>query len=74
MLPGILTLVALFATTFVPLRVDSQESIPIPDYWKDGQPSGLPLPSSLPLDDYEEQLYAFLFERQYTKLKWGGGP
>lgn len=32
--------------------------------------SGLPLPTALPLQAYEKQLYAFLDARQYEKLGW----
>ncbi len=35
-----------------------------------GSPSPLPLPSTLPLDEYEEQLYAFLEKREYATLGW----
>lgn len=35
-----------------------------------GQPSPLPLPSSLTLEEYEEKLYAFLEDREYEKLGW----
>ena len=47
-----------------------QASHPIPDYARDGRPADLPLPSSLPLQDYEAKLYAFLFDRTYTELNW----
>ena len=67
-----LTSAILAATLFVSQKTGAQESqpIPIPDYARDGKPSGLPLPSSMPLGDYEEQLYEFLFERKYTELGW----
>lgn len=42
----------------------------LPTGCKIGQPGGLPLPSALPLVDYEQRLYQFLFERCYTKLQW----
>jgi len=32
--------------------------------------SGLPLPSALPLSDYEARLYQFLFRRKYRELGW----
>ena len=35
-----------------------------------GAPSPLPLPSTLPLDQYEEKLYAFLEAREYETLGW----
>ena len=70
MLCGILTLAVLAAAIFVPFWVDGEESMPVPGYWKNAQPSGLPLPSSLPLVDYEKRLYAFLLARTYTKLGW----
>ena len=34
------------------------------------QPSGLPLPSALPLLDYEAKLYPFIAERRYVDLGW----
>ena len=55
---------------FVPGRAGGQRPIPVPADYRDAEPSGLPLPSSLPLADYEAKLYEFLFERKYTKLKW----
>ncbi len=47
-----------------------QGQAPLPDYCKGAQPADLPLPSSMPLADYEEKLYAFLFDREYTGLSW----
>lgn len=35
-----------------------------------GRPSPLPLPSSLPIADYEAQLFKFLNDRQYKALGW----
>lgn len=35
-----------------------------------GKPASLPLPSSLPLQDYERILYRFLMERRYVGLDW----
>jgi hypothetical protein len=35
-----------------------------------GKPANLPRPSSLPLKDFEEKLFAFLNDRQYQKLGW----
>ena len=75
MIRGMLALAVLAAPLVLPVWVDSgtrgQETIPVPSYAKDCRPSGLPpLPSSLPLDDYEKCLYAFLFERTYAKLGW----
>lgn len=35
-----------------------------------GKPADLPLPSSLPLQDYERVLYRFLLERCYAGLEW----
>ncbi|WP_353571768.1 hypothetical protein [Candidatus Albibeggiatoa sp. nov. BB20] len=35
-----------------------------------GQPAQLPLPSNLPLADYEAQLYRWLMERRYAQLGW----
>lgn len=35
-----------------------------------GQPAALPLPSTLPLDDYERLLYPWLMQRQYASLDW----
>lgn len=34
------------------------------------EPAGLPLPSELPLLDYEKVLYAFIAEREYVGLGW----
>ena len=36
----------------------------------DAKPAELPLPSTLPLDQYEKQLYAFLKARTYRQLGW----
>jgi hypothetical protein len=63
--------IALVATLVVfTTNLSGQRPIPLPDYCRGGQPPDLPLPSSLPLDDYEEQLYDFLFERAYVDLSW----
>ena len=35
-----------------------------------GQPSGLPLPSTVSVPQFEEKLFAFLNARQYEKLGW----
>ncbi len=35
-----------------------------------GQPADLPLPSSLPLRDYERVLYTWLLEQKYKTLNW----
>ncbi|MAN03664.1 MAG: hypothetical protein CMI35_11310 [Owenweeksia sp.] len=35
-----------------------------------GRPSPLPLPSTLPLDQYEDLLYSFLDKLEYEKLGW----
>ncbi|MGB0176120.1 MAG: cytochrome P460 family protein, partial [Owenweeksia sp.] len=35
-----------------------------------GKPSPLPLPSTMPLDEYEKELYAFLDKKEYEKLGW----
>lgn len=35
-----------------------------------GEQSNLPLPSSLPLVDYEKQLYPWILDRKYAKLGW----
>ena len=35
-----------------------------------GRPAHLPRPSSLPLAEFEEKLFAFLHERQYQALGW----
>src|SRR6516164_9584479 len=35
-----------------------------------GQPSGLPLPSQLPLAQFEQKLFDFLNSRRYTQLGW----
>src|SRR5262245_16666775 len=35
-----------------------------------GRLAGLPLPSSLPIAQYEEKLFAFLNSREYAKLGW----
>lgn len=37
---------------------------------QDSSQSDLPLPGSLPLDDYERLLYRWLMERQYQQLGW----
>jgi len=36
----------------------------------DGKPADLPLPSTLPLDEYEKALYGFLKQRAYRGLGW----
>ena len=59
--------ITLFA---LPGRVLGQKRAPLPDYCKDGKPADLPLPSSLPLADYETTLYSFLFDREYTDRNW----
>src|SRR5438309_635813 len=43
---------------------------PYPQVRHFGQPARLPRPSSLPLKEFEEKLFAFLNERQYQKLGW----
>ncbi|HSR50279.1 MAG TPA: hypothetical protein VLV83_05585 [Acidobacteriota bacterium] len=60
----------LFVIGFLAQAGAAQSQVPIPKQYQDGKPAGLPLPSSLPLDDYERQLYDFLFSRQYTQLGW----
>ena len=55
---------------FQPCPADGQRPIPMPVAYQNATPSGLPLPSSLPLADYEDRLYGFLFERTYTGLNW----
>jgi len=35
-----------------------------------GKPASLPLPSSLPLINYERKLYKWILKRKYTKLGW----
>lgn len=35
-----------------------------------GKPANLPRPTSVPLEQFEEKLFAFLNERQYQKLGW----
>jgi Cytochrome P460 len=42
----------------------------IPDYCKHAEPASLPLPSTLPSHDYQQQLYAFLAGRRYEDLGW----
>ena len=54
----------------VTIDVTAQQSLPLPDYCRDGLPADLPLPSSLPDADYETRLYDFLFERAYLDLNW----
>jgi len=39
-------------------------------YGPAGQPADLPLPSALPLLDYERALYPFIAERRYVGLGW----
>lgn len=55
-------LFALFLTACVALTVGASPPAP--------GASGLPLPSTLSLQAYEKQLYAFLDARQYAKLGW----
>jgi hypothetical protein len=58
------------ALVLLTTSASGQRLAPLPDYCSSGAAADLPLPSALPLDDYEQQLYAFLFERAYTELRW----
>lgn len=42
----------------------------IPSYCANAKSSGLPLPTSLPQDDYESRLKAFVKDRRYVDLGW----
>ena len=66
---SLFVLAAFWIATFCPTAVGQQYGS-LPADCKIGQPGGLPLPSALPLVDYEQRLYQFLFERCYTKLDW----
>jgi hypothetical protein len=46
------------------------EDLPYAKVQHFGQPANLPRPSSLPLEQFEEKLFAFLNDRQYQKLGW----
>ena len=44
--------------------------VTMPACAKETESSGLPLPSTLPLKDYEKQLYRWLMTQEYKALKW----
>ena len=50
----------------------ASESTPVSYSGDTGKPSDLPLPGSLPLQDYEKVFYTWLMERQYQSLGWLG--
>ncbi|MEQ9262494.1 MAG: cytochrome P460 family protein [Owenweeksia sp.] len=57
-------LIALFLFVFFLCKIDHIVRNDI------GSPSPLPLPSTLPLDEYEKQLYTFLDSLEYERLGW----
>ena len=64
--------VPVFAVLLFTLIAGAQaaDTIEVPEIYRAGKKADLPLPSALPLADYETQLYAFLEERRYTRLNW----
>ena len=62
-----------FCTSISLMLSAGDDPIPIPKQFRNGTPAldVLPkLPSQLPLQDYEKQLYGFLQSREYTNLRW----
>ncbi len=53
-----------------PSWAQSETQVHMPPECTQGRPAELPLPSSLPLQEYENALYQFLFDRTYTELGW----
>ena len=67
--PG-LALALLAGVAAVPGYSYATQPRALPDYCQNAKPATLPLPHSLPLQDYEQSLYAFLLQREYRSLGW----
>ena len=65
----VLFLILLFVAIIITgsINHDINHNISGPSF---GQQSSLPLPSSLPLVDYEKTLYPWIINREYAKLGW----
>ena len=69
-----LSLIILFATLTltVPLLSSCKPASENSASIDAGKPASLPLPGTLPLADYEAQLYRWVINRQYVELGWLG--
>jgi hypothetical protein len=65
-----LTLTLLACVAAAPGQDHAAQPLTVPAYCQNAEPATLPLPHTLPLSDYEQPLYAFLFERRYRTLGW----
>lgn len=67
----LMTVAIAFATSICiaasAVHAKSDTKTALPEY---GYPAKLPLPSSMPLQDYETLLYTWLMERKYQDLNW----
>lgn len=63
------TLVAIFVFLILGTTGCSQHQ-KLPDYLENGQSANLPLPSTMPLQDYERVLYKWLMTLEYKNLNW----
>ncbi|HEY6563272.1 MAG TPA: cytochrome P460 family protein, partial [Pirellulaceae bacterium] len=70
---GLVLLLALHALSLTRAEDASEGTVtatPRPGIESLGKPSGLPLPSTMTVAEYEARLFAFVNERQYQALGW----